>query len=86
MRQEQLPDVAQRDLCDEDGWVTGDLFDLEGGCHPRKCGETSAAASPAFAPHPLNRAEILRPYAGEAVALQDVAEFVFAEHMGPDVR
>jgi hypothetical protein len=25
MRQEQLPDVAQCDLCDEDGWVTGDL-------------------------------------------------------------
>jgi len=49
-------------------------------------GETSAAASPAFASHPLNRAEILRPYAGEAVALQNVAEFVFAEHVGPDVR
>jgi hypothetical protein len=31
MRQEQLPDVAQCDLCDEDGWVTGDLFDLERG-------------------------------------------------------
>ena len=42
------------------------------------CDETSAAASPAFAPHPQDRAEILRPYAGEAVALQDVAEFVFA--------
>ncbi|MDT5313067.1 MAG: hypothetical protein QOE74_2087 [Mycobacterium sp.] len=25
MRQEQLPHVAQCDLCDEDGWVTGDL-------------------------------------------------------------
>jgi hypothetical protein len=34
----------------------------------------------------MRETEILRPYAGEAVALQDVAEFVFAEHIGPDVR
>jgi hypothetical protein len=25
MSQEQLPDVAQCDLCDKDGWVIGDL-------------------------------------------------------------
>ena len=25
MRQEQLPDVAQCELCDEDGWVTREL-------------------------------------------------------------
>jgi hypothetical protein len=51
---------------------------VRGGARKVLCDETSAAASPTFAPHPQDRAEILRPYAGEAVALQDVAEFVFA--------
>jgi len=32
---------------------------------------------------PLKRPEILGPHAGEAVAFQDVAEFVFVEHVWP---
>jgi hypothetical protein len=43
----------------------------------------SAALSVAFAAHPLNSAEILGPYADTAVVLQDVTEFVFAEHHAP---
>ena len=43
----------------------------------------TAAASPAFGPHPLKSADTLGPHADEAVVFQDVADFVFAEKVSP---
>src|SRR4051794_12405933 len=57
MRQEQLPDVAQCDLCDEDGWLAGTLkwaaFPIVGGASlltlATDCqGEQAVAAHPAI--------------------------------------
>jgi hypothetical protein len=42
--------------------------------------------SPAFAARPLKSAEILGPHTDKAVVFYDLGEFVFAEHVSPDVR
>jgi hypothetical protein len=44
MGREQLPDVAQCDLSDEDGWVTGDL-DQDGYAIARRLRQRRYAAS-----------------------------------------
>jgi hypothetical protein len=49
----------------------------------RRNGALSAAVLPAFAPHPLESAEVLGPHAGEAVVLEGVADFVFTERWAP---